>query len=1103
MASRKFRFVSPGVFLKEIDNSQLPGVAPAIGPVIIGRTRQGPAMKPYKVRSLEEFDRVFGAPMPGNEGSDPWREGTDLLAESYAPYAARAYLSAEIDSPVTIVRLAGIAGDDALDGTDGEPGWKAEKAFGLFLYTSASAGTHTGSAKLEPAAIFYSMDDGLNFKLKGKSVKTAASITAEHGQSVTLSDTNRLTMQIVSGSDSKEVSFLLSEIRNELNTNPVATNSEIMNPAASSMASKYWLGETFEEAIAQAEASVGDSDKVAAVVLELDSEMADFKSEKHGLTAARTGWFIPNDAAMNNSTFAASKQDPLFRLVAIQEGSEAGRNLIIAIEEIKIPRAKDLNRFGSFSVVVKRISNSKVEVVERFDNCNLDANSDNFVARKIGDQYYEWNSNEKRNKLYGTSPNVSEYIRVELHPDLDPAGVPEKVPFGFLGPIRPVSLTGEPAGGVAAAGKVTFSSAPADGAIIQITNHAGTSESFRIMTGNTDVDGSRDAGTGMIKVGVGGSATPISAAAALRSAINAYVAAAGNTITVSAGGSNAEVTITQGVVGSAGNKTAGNGDISLGGSHNATVVQFAGGSDHGTHGFGSGTEVWVSGTLDKTHSDLSGSTCTWPDFPLIVTGSADDDYLMGATPYLRRYGANGATTVTPALNPGYVDHVRRLSSLDSLSLVGDQDDGTATTGQNEHVFAFSLDEVVLVPTAAAAGAATGAAATSSISRESEVKSAYYAAGSKAASVAAQSFSGIIADTGGKADGLRVLTEIIKGFQAPLVGGSDGTNIREANPFNNRVLEENSSDTSYSFASVDRAIELVKDPEMIEHNLAVLPGITNEILTTKLVRACESRADSMAIIDLPEVYVPPSQKRCAQFSNRIKTTPAAAADRLVSRQLNSSYGAAYYPWVKIRDEMSSRDVWVPPSVVALGVMAYTEERDAVWFAPAGFNRGGLNEGNSGVPVLQVSEQLMAKDRDTLYEANVNPIASFVSEGIVIFGQKTLQSTQSALDRINVRRLLIYVKKFVSTVCSNLLFEQNVQETWNRFVNAVVPELESIKQKFGLSDFKVILDDTTTTADLVDRNIMYAKIFLKPARSIEFIAVDFIISRSGAEFADPLG
>ena len=220
-------------------------------------------------------------------------------------------------------------------------------------------------------------------------------------------------------------------------------------------------------------------------------------------------------------------------------------------------------------------------------------------------------------------------------------------------------------------------------------------------------------------------------------------------------------------------------------------------------------------------------------------------------------------------------------------------------------------------------------------------------------------------------------------------------------------------------------------------------------------------------------------------------------------MNSSYGATYYPWVKIRDELATRDVWVPPSVVALGVMAYTEARDDVWFAPAGFNRGGLNQGNAGIPVLQTSEHLLSKDRDALYEANINPIASFVSEGIVIFGQKTLQSTQSALDRINVRRLLIYVKKFVSIASANLLFEQNLQVTWNRFLTAVVPELQRIQQRFGLSDFKVILDETTTTPDLVDRNILYAKIFLKPARSIEFIAVDFIISRTGAEFADPLG
>jgi hypothetical protein len=289
--------------------------------------------------------------------------------------------------------------------------------------------------------------------------------------------------------------------------------------------------------------------------------------------------------------------------------------------------------------------------------------------------------------------------------------------------------------------------------------------------------------------------------------------------------------------------------------------------------------------------------------------------------------------------------------------------------------------------------------------------------------------------------------------------------------------------------------------MIEHNLAVMPGITNESLTSKLVSTCEARADSLAIIDLPDVYVPPSQKRCTVFKDRVDgTTPEKSAAALVRRQLNSSYGCAYYPWVKVKDTQFNRDVWVPPSVVALGVMAYTEKRDDVWFAPAGFNRGGLNQGNAGLPVLQVSEQLLSKDRDTLYQANINPVASFVSEGIVIFGQKTLQSTQSALDRINVRRLLIFVKKMVSRVSNGLLFEQNVQATWKRFTNQVVPELESIKTRFGLSDFKVVLDSTTTTPDLIDRNIMYAKVFLKPARAIEFIAVDFVITNTGASFED---
>jgi hypothetical protein len=142
----------------------------------------------------------------------------------------------------------------------------------------------------------------------------------------------------------------------------------------------------------------------------------------------------------------------------------------------------------------------------------------------------------------------------------------------------------------------------------------------------------------------------------------------------------------------------------------------------------------------------------------------------------------------------------------------------------------------------------------------------------------------------------------------------------------------------------------------------------------------------------------------------------------------------------------------------------------------------------------------EERDDLYENNINPIATFPHEGIVVFGQKTLQATPSALDRINVRRLLVYLKKEISRMSAQVLFDNNLPATWNRFTSLVNPFLGSVQTRFGLEDYKIILDETTTTPDLVDRNIMYAKIYIKPARAIEFIAVDFIITKSGASFED---
>ena len=282
------------------------------------------------------------------------------------------------------------------------------------------------------------------------------------------------------------------------------------------------------------------------------------------------------------------------------------------------------------------------------------------------------------------------------------------------------------------------------------------------------------------------------------------------------------------------------------------------------------------------------------------------------------------------------------------------------------------------------------------------------------------------------------------------------------------------------------------------NLLSMPGLTNSSLTSQMIQLCEDRADALAVIDLDGGYVPKTETTNDAVTRRGDIDTVIS--NLKNRSLNSSYGCCYYPWVRILDSLADRTLWVPPSVVALGTMASSERRSEIWFAPAGFNRGGLTDGSAGLPVVGVSERLTQEDRDDLYESNINPIAKFPAEGIVIFGQKTLQVQRSALDRINVRRLLIFLKKQVSRLSTQVLFDQNVPATWERFKALVNPFLSSVQSRLGITEYKLILDETTTTPDLIDQNVLYAKIFLKPARAIEFIAIDFVVSSTGASFED---
>ena len=244
---------------------------------------------------------------------------------------------------------------------------------------------------------------------------------------------------------------------------------------------------------------------------------------------------------------------------------------------------------------------------------------------------------------------------------------------------------------------------------------------------------------------------------------------------------------------------------------------------------------------------------------------------------------------------------------------------------------------------------------------------------------------------------------------------------------------------------------------------------------KVVDMVEDRQDAFFIGDLTSVNDSIAQA----------TTQADAID--------SNYVGSYYPWVKTIDINTNKLTAVPPSVLLPGIYAANDRLAAEWFAPAGLNRGGI------VGAVSVLNRLTHAERDTLYENKVNPIASFPGEGIVAFGQKTLQDKASALDRINVRRLLIKVKKFVASTSRFLVFEQNTAQTRNRFINTVQPYLEGVQQRQGLYAFKVVMDETNNTPDVIDRNILAGQIFLQPTKTAEFIVIDFNILPTGASFS----
>ena len=1023
MSVKSFKFVSPGVFINEIDNSFIPRVAETIGPVVIGRAAYGPAMEPTQVQSFSEFINIYGDTVPGNGGGDVYRGG-NRQSPMYGTYAAKAFLNANV-APLTYMRLLGHQHTDR-DNTDAaKAGWKTighskqvasgGGAFGLWVFPSSSvtflSGTqlapqvdslsaHTGAVAIlgtgSLAAIWY-CTSGSAVVLSGSRLGLGAISSssdksgfaqgmhidefiksknvAENGAIIQSSATGRFTVRVVSDTTNKtdvddmtredEITFGFDDdsedfIRDVFNTNPqLASTAGDFYPAASRK--PYWLGESFEQHLRAGGGGVttdlateGTSligTGLYGVMLPIAKKGTKTDAPSNMLdksaTDGNTGWFIGQDlgTADKYTPEAATK---LFRLIGRSQGEWLHKNLKVSIERIKASTSKSSD-YGSFSVVLRMINDtdSQVQVVERFDNCNLDPSSPNYVGRKIGTVYAKWSDTDRRLSYYGDYPNMSKFVRVEVNEDVDNGATdPKLIPFGYHGP-------------------------PTLGQIGTVSEN---------WTGR--------------------------------------IAAAGTT---------GKYVFTAGAL-------------------TASATTLLSGSDSSlTDAFG-----------------ISGSAIlTWPADRL--RHSASDGGL--ADPTNAYFGFHNRRQNSSTRPDSSVSDIHRMLTVD---LGTNPSDASGVTGSS---YVFSLDD---------------------IQRSAAGGPYYYASGSRKSekSVSATNDYKTLLDAG------------YDRFTAPFFGGFDGLDILLPDPFYNAgmtgaSLSERSNSKYYT---IKRAIDTLADPEFVDINLMSMPGLTQEGLTTHMINVCEERADALAVIDLPGVYTPTHESYQADRSNRVGGNPTGVANTLRNRRIDSSYGCTFYPWVQTRDQATGQLLWIPPSVAMLGTFASSQAASQLWFAPAGFNRGGLTDGAAGLPIVNVSERLVSKDRDTLYENNINPIASFPSSGIVVFGQKTLQDRQSALDRINVRRLVIFMKKQISILSTRVLFEQNVPATWNRFKSLVEPFLANVQTDFGITDYKLILDETTTTPDLVDQNILYAKIMIKPARAIEYIAIDFVVASTGASFED---
>jgi len=1023
----KFDFASPGIELREIDQSQVTLVPEEDGLLLIGRSRKGPSMKPVKVNSLENFIEVFGRPMDGVKSQDPWREG-NTGAPSYAGYAAQAYLAAGV-GPVKFLRLAGIKES----GASYEAGWsvpqkditsaigtvpEVESAVGIFVAENTNPATQAASVTIQ--------------------VRDLGRANLTVGDTIDIQNASGVAQQFTWVASSPGVDELDISVASVTKEAAAAHIASVVALHADFQAVQ--VGSTDELTITQAVSGPTGNTRTIAYVSASGENL--FTVASGAITFAGG---LPTTAALSGTLAAV-----LYMSASNITLSGNGRFGTAISKDGATAIVKGTNGWNAF------IGDGTNEDEFTF---NFDSASPNFIRNVFNTDATEFADGTGANTLNYFLGETFEHAvnRLDASNDL----------IAFTAAIRSGSngeFTDWQSEATAAKSGWFIGAKPAQKKLFRLValeegsdfhkNHVVRIKDIRRGTAL-----SPNATFSLEIAGVG-----MKASQYIEKFVNLTLNPAdANYIEKKIGNINQEWN---------GKKVITTGTYT----NNSNLVRVE--MPTATATIGADFPVGFVGprTYVGDAEIPEGSSLASKDW---IFGK--DTLPNGATNLIDELKVGDTVTVSyPKYGLSEQNTNVRNGNYGSTALLGlsyDAQKGDENFGDLGQLRADSLFQ----PHLAEGDALTEASYTFTLDEIETTGGKYYF---KAAASSPVALATLI-DTDG-----------VKQFVAPFFGGFDGLNIKLQNPFNKVELDA----SGYAQYSMESALNMVADRDVIRYDLISIPGVTNRSVNQDLISQTEARGDALAIIDVEGIYSPAVDNGTA---NDTPQTISGVVAEINAAGLDSSYAATYYPNVRLADTLNGNGTVIvtPPSVAALGAIAKSEADSQPWFAPAGFQRGGLNPlgGSGGPAILGTIEHLTKADRDSLYEVNINPIARFPATGdTVIFGQKTLQQSASALDRINVRRLMNYLKKEIGDIADTILFDQNVQATWNRFKAQADVVLSGVKAEFGVTEYKLVLDETTTTPDLQDRNILYAKVFVKPARAIEFIAVDFVITQSGVEF-----